>query len=74
MRLGAAWAIFLESKMSAKCQQNTKPLSTDAELTCQLVARHVEDSQIGKVAKLLGKAAYRKMAIISTKPPAQIEC
>ena len=36
-------------------------LSTDAERTCQLVAsRHVEDSQIGKLAKLLGKAAYRK--------------
>ena len=25
-----------------------------------MVVRHVEDSQIGKVAKLLGKAAYRK--------------
>ena len=45
----------------------TKPLSTDPERTCQMVVRHVEDSQIDKVAKLLGKAAYRKIAIISTK-------
>ena len=35
-------------------------LSTDAEQTCQPVVRHVEESQTGKVTKLLGKAAYRK--------------
>ena len=40
--------------------EQPKPLSADAERTCQPVVRHVEDSQIGKVAKLLGKAAYRK--------------
>ena len=40
--------------------KHAKPLSMDAERTCQPVARHVEDSQIDKVAKLLGEAAYRK--------------
>ena len=50
---------------------NAKPLSTDAELTLDLVERHVENSQIDKVTELLGKAAYRKMAIISTQLPAQ---
>ena len=48
-----------------------KPLRPDAERTCQLVVRHDEDSQIDKVAELLGKAAYRKRVIISTKLPAQ---
>ena len=42
-----------------------------AEWTCQLVVRHDEDSQIGKVAEFLGKAAYRNRVIISTKLPAQ---
>ena len=43
-----------------KGTKHAKPLSPDAELTCQLVDRHVEDSQIDKVAKFLAKAAYRK--------------
>ena len=68
----AAWraprAAHFEIDKSAKY---TKALRPDPERTCQIVVRHVEDSQIGKVAKLLGKAAYRKMAIIITKLPAQ---
>ena len=38
----------------------TKALRPGAELTCQLVARHDEDSQIDKVAELLREATYRK--------------
>ena len=38
-----------------------------AELTLNLVERHVENSQIDEVTECRGKAAYRKMAIVSTK-------
>ena len=51
---------------SKKCQLNAKPLGTDAELTSDRIVRDIERLQIDKVAELLGKAAYRKMAIIST--------
>ena len=40
--------------------------STDAELTSDRIVRDIEILQIDKVAELLGKAAYRNMAITST--------
>ena len=54
--------------MSAKYD---KPLRTDAELTFDRIVRDIERLQIEKVAELLGKATYRKMAIITTTIPAQ---
>ena len=51
--------------------------SMDAELTSDRIVRcyerDIERLQIDKIAELLGKAAYRKMAIV-TKSPAQTGC
>ena len=50
MRLEVPWAILLRNK-AKKCQQNTKPLSTDAEwLTFEAAFDHLELLEVGESA------------------------
>ena len=48
-------------------EQNTRPLSADAELTSGRVARDIERLQINKVAEFRGREAFRKVAAVSTR-------
>ena len=66
MKLGAAWVIPLEkAKMSAKCQQNAKPLSTGAEPTLELIPPCIKVSQIDKLAKFIRQCSCPKSKNVS---------